>query len=439
MVHIRRRDFFGRLGLGAGAAMLLPFTRSLVREARADGPLPNRLVIFTQGNGFRREHHVPVADGEPSSFVLGGANMHPVFEPLAPYADDLLLLEQFYNPHDRALHGNQWATLSMRPSPNQEGEMRGPPGGISIDRYVATERDLGDPFSSIALGIAEGNNVLCVSADGLEQPFPAYGSPVEAYNAYFSGVGKGGGTLVPPSERLQRDQSLLDHIRGDARKLEGELRGRELEKVQQLQESLFSLEGQLEALYETQAQCEDPQPPPDSVDNANLDPETVAAHGEVLFNTLLCGLTHVAHFSILGREGPHNRYGWLGDTVGHHESHHQGHVDVLAAIDTWMLSQLAALRARLEQVPEGDGTMADHTVIVYINCCGGIHHNGQDTHPVVMLGNAGGQLQTGRYLSYERGEHSLGDVYVSLANLMGLDIDVFGTPEHCKGPLPGLV
>ena len=249
-----------------------------------------------------------------------------------------------------------------------------------------------------------------MSADGLEQPFPAFGSPVQAYQAYFSGAE--GGSIVPPSERLARDQSLLDHVRGDARKLEGELRGRELEKIQQLQESHFQLEGQLQALYETQALCENPVSPPESVDidNANLSPETVAAHGEVLFNTLLCGLTHVAHFSALGREAPHHRYGWVGDTKGHHESHHQNDLPALLAIDTYMLSQLAELRARLEQVPEGNGTMADHTLIVYINCCGGKHHGGQDSHPVVILGNAGGQLETGRYLSYAQNEHSLGDV-----------------------------
>ncbi|MEM9455335.1 MAG: DUF1552 domain-containing protein [Myxococcota bacterium] len=437
MHFIRRRDIMRGLGLGAGAAMLAPLARSLVREARAELPLPKRLVVVTNGNGFRRQHYSAVEGGGPTSFSLGSVDLGPVYAPLEPHKDALVVLEQFYNPHDRALHGNQWATLSMQPSPDQSGEKRGPPGGISIDRLIASEVGSSDPFSSIAVGIEEGpGKVLCVSADGLDQPFPAYGSPVQAYSAYFGELTDPGGLLA--ADKLSRDQSLLDHIRGDAARLEGALAGPERAKLEQFQDSLFSLEDRLSSLYAVQASCEDNQPPSDDLDRANLDPAVVQAHGEVVFNALMCGLTHVAHISILGMEGPHNRYGWLGDTKGHHNLHHDGDLDIIEQIDAFVLSQLADMRQRLAQVPEGDGTMADQTLIMYVNTCGGKHHGGQDSHAIVLLGGAG-YFETGRYLAFPEMEHSMADVFVSVANAMGVEIETFGTPEHCKGPLPGLV
>jgi hypothetical protein len=426
---IGRRDFVRALGLGAGAALFTPMLRGMIREAQGQPLTRRRLIVFTHANGFIEKMYGRQAASE-SDFPLGG-----VYTPLEPFKQQLLILSKFYNPHDRALHGNQFATLSVVPSPNQAGEKRGPPGGISIDRLLAKEIGKEDAFSSTAVGIAEGSKILCVSADGLNQPFPAIGSPVKAFNTYLAGAVEGSG--YDPMLALAQDRSVLDSVRTDIARLEQRLAAPERAKLEQYLTSLRATEDRLTRIAQGPT-CTDPVAPGSELDQAKLSPEVVRAHVDVTFQAQLCGMTRISHISILGMEGPHNRYGWLGDTKGHHNLHHDGDLDIVEKIDTFVLGEVAHMFQRLTEIPEGNGTMADNSLVVYINTCGGKHHGGQDKHAVVMLGSAGGALRTGRYLSYPEKQHCISDVFVSIANAMGLEISTFGDPEHCKGPLPGL-
>jgi len=84
--------------------------------------------------------------------------------------------------------------------------------------------------------------------------------------------------------------------------------------------------------------------------------------------------------------------------------------------------------------------MLDNTLLMYVNCCGGVHHRGQDKHPLVFLAGKNVGMKGGRYLTYPEGAHCVSDAYVSVANLfLPTPIDKFGNPASCKGPLPGLV
>ena len=83
--------------------------------------------------------------------------------------------------------------------------------------------------------------------------------------------------------------------------------------------------------------------------------------------------------------------------------------------------------------------MLDNSLVMFLNTCGGTHHRGYNTHPLIFFGSAGGKLKTGRYLTYPEGKHCMSDAYVSVANMMGVPITTFGAAAHCKGALPGLI
>jgi hypothetical protein len=108
-------------------------------------------------------------------------------------------------------------------------------------------------------------------------------------------------------------------------------------------------------------------------------------------------------------------------------------------IATWWMSQISRMVEGLAATPEGNGTMLDNSIVMFVNTCGGSHHRGQNNHAVLMIGGAGGALKGGRYLTFPEGQRCLSDVYVSLANLMDVPITTFGEASVCKGPLPGLV
>lgn len=430
---IGRRNFLHGLGLGAGASLLSPmFSRMLPHALGAANASRKRFLLFTHGGGLLEANYTCPARS-PTDFDLT-----PVMAPLAPHKSNLLVLSKFYVPMDKRQHGNQFAVLSMLPSSDQEyGTFHGrPAGGISIDRYLAKKIGAGDAFSSLSQGIDEDQGFApTLSADGPGQEHPAIGNPVKAYETYFA---KGLLDKSGPSaqELLIGQKSLLDAITGDVARMRLRLASPERAKLDQYTESMRGLERQLTQLATAQSACATPNKP--SKNSASLDPDVIDAHLEVTFNAHQCGLTHVSHFSLHGFSSPHTQYSWLGDTRGLHGCYHDNVRPMVDKISTYVFEKVAQLAARLAASKDGDGTMLDQSLLVFLNVCGGQHHDGHETYSVMMLGKAGGAIKPGRVLSFPTKERSLADVWVSCLSAMDVSDQTFGDPKYNKGPLPGL-
>ena len=95
---------------------------------------------------------------------------------------------------------------------------------------------------------------------------------------------------------------------------------------------------------------------------------------------------------------------------------------------------IAGLVKKLEAVPEGDGTMMDNTVILYLSCAAEGHHSRCWEWPFVVLGNAGGQLKSGRYIEYpywgNDGHREIGNLYTTLLHVVGDKRDYLGVHEQ---------
>ena len=131
----------------------------------------------------------------------------------------------------------------------------------------------------------------------------------------------------------------------------------------------------------------------------------------------------------------------------HHDMSHEPDSNAsarenLIRINTWYAEQYAYLLDRLAAVPEGEGSMLDNTVVLWVNELGkGNSHTLRDM-PFVMGGNVANadgtpHFRTGRWLTY--GDQPHNDLFVSLANAYGIETSVFGDRGYCNGPLPGLV
>ena len=116
-----------------------------------------------------------------------------------------------------------------------------------------------------------------------------------------------------------------------------------------------------------------------------------------------------------------------------------GDMDAVAQLTErgrWHAGLIARLCDRLAMTPEGDGTALDNTLIVW---CSEVSLGNSHSHtdmPFLVLGG-GWHFRTGRYLQLTQASHS--NLLVSLLNAMGLPAQTFGLPEHCTGPLVGLV
>jgi hypothetical protein len=417
--------------------------------------LPKRFIVFTHGNGWIRDSYTCVARSE-TDFDLG-----PSYTALAPYKDKLVILSQFYNPYtndggfNAGLHGNGWGTLAVtRVSANDTvhpgatccGE-HFTPGSITLDRFISKQAPFNaDRFPLTALGPDWAGAPMVPSGDGPGQPTPAMSDPLQAYDKYFANFAGSGMGNTNAAQLLAQEKSVLDFMRADIARMNSRLAAPERARMDQYLQGLRTVEQQLGALAKP-ASC---TAPPAKPGNASGLQAQLAAMVDVTFAAQMCGLNHVSHVSFFGVDGPQIKWGFLGptQTTDEHNLHHQNDessgpnygklTEPIRQVDAYILSLVARMIENLSKVPEGNGTMLDNSLVMYVNAAGGKHHNGENLHAVLLAGGAGGALRTGRYLTFPSMQHAISDVYVSVANMLGVPITTFGDPAICKGPLPGL-
>jgi hypothetical protein len=239
-----------------------------------------------------------------------------------------------------------------------------------------------------------------------------------------------------------KNRGFLDLINQDIGRMKQRLAGAEKAKLDQYLESLALVEKEAGQRVMAQAGCATAVPPMlDPTRGAldeGLDPQVLDAHIDVTHAAHMCGLTRVSHISIEGMEGPHVKYSWLGDPKNHHDDQHANDTGTLQKIVTYWMSRMARMADLLAKTPEGNGTMLDNSLLMFVNTCGGSHHRGHDNHPIIMLAGANVGMRGGRYLRYAQGQHCISDAYVSIANLfLDTPITTFGAPGVCKGPIAG--
>ena len=99
------------------------------------------------------------------------------------------------------------------------------------------------------------------------------------------------------------------------------------------------------------------------------------------------------------------------------------------------------LADKLAKVPEGDGSMLDNTLIVYLSDNADQHHASNLQWPIVVVGNLNGALQsTGRYIAYPhyntgKGVRTIGNFLTTITQRAGVPQDYFGQPDLALGPL----
>jgi len=108
--------------------------------------------------------------------------------------------------------------------------------------------------------------------------------------------------------------------------------------------------------------------------------------------------------------------------------------ELLRIIRRFHAEKIAGLARRLDAVREGNGTVLDNTLIVYMSDYGDRHHPSYNQWPVVLLGNLGGRLRTnGRYLEYPRygtrGHKTIGTLYMAFLRAVGDRRERFGNVD----------
>ena len=314
--------------------------------------------------------------------------------------------------------------------------------GISVDQAAASH--IGDQtrIPSLELGIEPGwragncdSGYSCVYSGTMAwksatQPLPKEVNPKLAFERLFS--------TDPSAQKLKRDEerkSILDFVRQDSKDLIRQVSGNDARKLDEYFSAIRDIEMRIESaekfpLIENPDYTAPEKIPADFQEHVHLMLDLIA----LAFQT---DVTRIVTFT-LANEGSNKTYPNINITDGHHNlSHHGGDqtkMEKIRKINIFHTQQLAYLLEKLDSIPEGDGTLLDHSMILYgSGNSDGNRHSHHDL-PILLAGNGCGTIKSGRHIQYPK-ETPLNNLWLSMLNRMDVNLQQLG---DSTGSLEGL-
>ncbi|QDU92438.1 DUF1552 domain-containing protein [Lignipirellula cremea] len=442
-----RRNALKNLSLGAGALVLSPILSRL--QAQAAGlPTPKRFVFVVESNGVRPEQICPVGvkrkprdqrPGGPTELIdlpLADHELQFSLEPLAPWKDKLTIVEGLSGRICGGGHSNNFQALGAFGAGRGNGGESTVVGGETIDGALA--KTMPGIFPHLGLGMSkrvENNVIYNISALEANRPLPTICKPDQAYAALFGSVAQGAA-----QEEFAAKNNLLDFLRNDIKKVQANLVGQEKEQFGAYLESFETLRNRQSRLNEIEHTLREQAPAPSDKYTSEVETDRLDAQFDIGAAALISGLTNVLTLSsAAGIRDFDVTFKGLGILLGKHGIGHGGSYqgktwsELYDIIRRYHMDLIAGLARKLEAVPEGNGSMLDNTVIVYLSDGAEGHHSRCWEWPMVVLGNLGGKLKAGRYVDYpgygQPGHRTTANMYVTLLQLAGSQRTSFGMPD----------
>ena len=453
-------------GLG-GVVMGLPLLEAMKPLGLLAGPaashapkkFPVRMAFLYMANGVNPHTWAPKGTG--TEFELSEA-----MQPLASFQKDILVLQQLWNAGTNTGDGHYVKTAAWLTgttiTKTTGSNLRS--GGVSIDQIAAQRIGNLTPLPSLELGIEPvttgvDTNVGYTRLYGSHISWSTPTTPVAkeinprlAFDRLFRSTIKGGQGIS------STDVSVLDAVRDDAKRLQARVGARDREKLDEYFESVRAVERRIEFDAKRRAEEYDG----DSLarqaidklggriddyykDPANLRDRRRVDHTEhvrLMLDIMALGFwtdsTRVSTF-MFGNAVSGKNFSFLeGVKGGHHQiSHHENRAENLEQykrINQWHLTQYAYLLEKLRSIKEGEGTLLDNSMIVFgAGMHDGNRHDPRNL-PVILAGQGGGTIATGRHLVYEKNT-PLCNLWKSMLTRVGAPVDKVA---DSTGELPGL-
>jgi hypothetical protein len=428
----RVRNFRNRLSRrtvlrGAGVALGLPWLESL----NAAAVPPKRFAALFMGTGVNQDHWYAKGAGE--SMELSKSLL-----PLAPLKKKINVIDGLYlkTLTGQGIHPAQTGSLLSGATIQRGPILR---SGVTIDQVLANHigQDTAQPSVVLACeqpltGYHETNFSMAYSShiswQSPDSPMPTEVYPSLAFDTLFENNG------------VLRNASILDRIRGRAESLSRQVSSTDKAKLDEYLTSVREVEKRVERMRVDKEKADDAAKgqnrPAWKMDRpANGLPEDLREHARLMCDIIALGFqsdrTRVATL-ILANDLSAQIYPFLQVREGHHAASHYNLSDGYERITRFHLSQLAYLAQKLDSMPEGDGTVLDHSCLIFLsNLWSGREHDNSRL-PLVMAGGLSGTIQTGRTLNYlNSGDENrkLSSLYLTILNRMGVKLDQFGDAD----------
>ncbi|MGH9657988.1 MAG: DUF1552 domain-containing protein [Bryobacteraceae bacterium] len=407
-----RRSFLRGVGLGGAAIRIgLPALDAMFNSSgtayaaagkTAGKAIESRFVFWFNGNGISEKYWVPREEGAGFQFT-------PCLKPLAPFRDDIHVITGLDSPAARLPGpGNSHYPSMSALLTGQVFTGRGA-GGPSIDQLIARNIGGDSRFRSLQIGVSQesfGESIQRnMSWADRDRPLPPEMIPHHLFDRLFG---------VKERAWVDRQKSILDAVRDDARTIESRLGSSDKHRLDEYLTSVRELERSIASLPPEYAR---PVERPAEGGDLRDWPRIAKLQSDLLVHALASRQTRVASYMLTKCQGL-SRFPWLGHTSQRHHEYTHGQVEtprgmrILRDICRWHVEEFAYLVGRLKATPEGDGTLLDHTALLFVHEHAEANTHKNNGHAVILAGHAGG-LKTGLHT---RATGTLGDLYLTLAD-----------------------
>ena len=411
---IPRRAFLRGTGVLAALPLLDAMVPALTAMSKTPANPAIRLGIWGTANGVFGPDFKP--DGKGTNLLAGhGLTLSRILAPMESLRDQMVVATGLSNVaaeskqvgsgvHARAAS----AFLSGMPAKRTEGgdiEL-----GKTLDQYAAEELGKETQLSSLELAFESslaGNcdqGYSCVYVNTFSWRTPTMPLPMENNpRVVFERMFGDGGTVEQRLDQFRKDRSVLDSMTAELRKLRRQLGSSDRATVSGYLEAIRDVEQRIQKAEASSASTPLPTEMGTPAGIPESFPEHAALMVDLMFLAYQADVTRVITLQTSREQGA-RQFPFIGVPEAHHQtSHHQGDLHLIEGntkINAYFMQLFADLCGKMRATPDGDGTLLDHSLLLWGAALGsGDIHSPHDM-PIVVAGSGGG-LKGGRLLNYK--------------------------------------
>lgn len=433
-----RRTFLRGLGVTLGLPLLDAMIPALGAQALT-APVRRFGAIYLP-HGKLMSNWTPATEGAGFEFT-------PILQPLAPFRDDLTVISGL-SAGPTAPNGGHavapasYLTGNIQPKQTESADVR---ASTTVDQAIARAIGQETPFPSLEVATEDFSTSVgacdtgfsCIYMNTISWASPTTPLPMEVNpRVVFERMFGGTGTAAQRIARMRQNKSILDAVSEKTRTLQGGLGTRDRERLDQYLDNVREIERRIERAERqastTPVSLQAPVGAPEQYD------EHVALLFELLATAFQADVTRVFTFMV-ARDVSNISFPQIGVPDPHHALSHEanGRGDAEKAVkftkvNAHHVQLFAKFVEKLKSTPDGDGSLLDHSMILY----GSGMSNGNDhTHhplPILVAGRGAGQMKKlGQHVVYPN-LTPMANLMLSLAQKSGAPIEQFG---QSTGPL----
>ncbi len=433
--HISRRAVLR----GAGAALALPFLDAMVPAATALAQTaaagkPRFVGLFVP-HGMAPGYWVPDKEGTGFEFPF-------CFKPLEPYRDQVTILSGLHSrsaePPPGVTGADHWVAAAFmcanKPKKTAGADVY---AGTTIDQMIAQEIGRDNLLPSMQLAVEDpganssncGEGYSCVYTNTISWSSPTQPLPMELNpQVVFERMFGDGSTVEERAARRTRDRSILDSLTGSLSRLRNNSGPSDRARLDQFTEDVREIERRLQIAMKASTVAPADMPVPVGV------PQSFDEHIKLQFDLLALAfradITRVGTLlfarDLTGRTYPACESPTLGFHNGSHHGEDPKRIAEYARLNQYHVKMVAHLVEKLARTADGDGTLLDHSMVLYGSNMGNSNQHLHYDVPHVLIGGANGKLKGWRHLAYPTKTVPTGNLLLSILDKFGIHQESIG-------------